>query len=265
LDAHRSYQRLRRGNQLQQARAALNRCSRRECPGAVVTDCATWLSELLPAIPSVVFDVTLDGAGAPAARVIVDGVSFDAWADGGALELDPGKHSVRFELAPFPPKEDVFVLSEGMKFRAIAAEFRSSPASDGVPSAPATVPSVGPRPAPPSLAPEPSVKGRPVPGAVYPLMGVGAAGLAVFIGAGVAGKAEQNRLDRECVPACEERALNKMLAFYTTADVALAVSVSALVGAGVVYATRPGSKPHVAVALTPLPAGAGATLSVTRF
>jgi hypothetical protein len=230
-----------------------------------VSDCAQWLSELLPAIPSVVFDVTLDGAAAQAARVIVDGASVDAWADGGALELDPGKHTVRFELPPFPPKEDVFVLSEGMKFRAIAAEFRTPPAASGARSAEKTVPSAGPRVVPASPSPEPSVKGRPVPGAVYPLMGVGAAGLAVFIGAGIAGKAEQNRLDRECVPACEERALNKMLAFYTTADVALAVSLSALVGAGVVYATRPSSKPHVAVALTPLPAGAGATLSLTRF
>jgi hypothetical protein len=266
LSAHRAAQRARRSNQLLEARSEMETCSRQECPGAVVTDCAAWLAEITPAIPSLIFDVNLDGQSAPLARVFVNDEPFDGWAQGSALEVNPGQHTLRVELDGYEPIRDSVVVSEGMKFRVVTAHFRDNAPSlsrvgasdERLVSLPGSEPSR-------SQSEGAGQSGRPVPPLAYVLSGVGFVGVAGFVALGAWGKAEQNRLDRECVPRCEERQLDAMLVRYTLADVSLTVGLGSFLGAGVVYGTRPRRPPRVAVGWSPAPAGAGVSVSVTGF
>jgi hypothetical protein len=263
LAAHREYQKHRRTGALLAAREKLYVCSNKTCPAAAAVDCAGWLIELEAAIPTLVFDIKKNGASAPEARVYVDEVPFTGWSAGAALQVDPGQHTVRFELPPFEPIRDSVLVGEGMRLRVVSADFRDKPVA--APTAPARPTSPGTSPARPEPAPVYSTS-RPVPGLVYPLLGLSAAGFAAFAGFGVAGRARQDKLDKECVPDCTDEDLRGMRSFYTAADVGLVIGGLAFAGAGVVYLTRPEKhEPSVAVAPSAFGSGFGASLVIRHF
>ena len=80
---------------------------------------------------------------------------------------------------------------------------------------------------------------RPVPVLTYPLLGAGIAGIAGFaIFAGI-GKSKQSSLENSCEPHCSPSDLSPMKTEYLVGDVALGVGAAALIGAAIVYLTRP--------------------------
>jgi hypothetical protein len=131
---------LRSDARLLAARERLVRCSRPECPVAVRSDCAQWMTEVEAAMPTVVLGVR-DGRGQDVigARVSVDGVAVAHALDGKALDVDPGVHTFRFESAG-AAAEQVVLVREGEKSRAITATLEVGPAAPASPAAGPSLP-----------------------------------------------------------------------------------------------------------------------------
>ncbi len=112
---------LRIDGQLGAARERLLRCSRSECPAAVRSDCAQWMTEVAAAMPTVVLAVRdARGQDVLSARVWVDGIPVAQGLDGKPLELDPGMHKFRFESGGIVV-DQVVLVREGEKSRDITA------------------------------------------------------------------------------------------------------------------------------------------------
>jgi hypothetical protein len=245
IEAHTRTQALASAGRLVEARAQANGCTNPVCPGLLVADCARWLGDLEQRIPSVVFQVRADGHPNVNARVFVDEKPVEDWTRGQALHLNPGQHTFRFELPPRPSVTERLVLAEGMRFRIVSAEF--------------------PAPTESTPASAPSPRQRPVPLVVYPLLGVGALGLASFAGFALSGRAERNRLERTCSPRCTDSDLSAVRTRFLVGDISLGVGLAALVGAGVVYLARPEEPARSSVGFAPLAGGGIATLTMQRF
>jgi hypothetical protein len=137
-------QTLRDDGHLVAARGHFESCARPACPAPVRKQCAFWAADVEVRIPTVVLHPTRDGSEAAGAQVLVDGKVVERAPPGQGLPLDPGKHSLRFELAGSPPVEEEVLLREGEKLRSISASFASA--------APPPVAGVAPlsEPAPPA-------------------------------------------------------------------------------------------------------------------
>jgi hypothetical protein len=118
ISANEKAQAFRKKQQLVEARAALSACAASTCPEQVSRYCQERLSEVIKNIPSVVI-VAKDGAGRDLTevKVTVDGVPYADRLDGGAMELDPGKHTFRFEAAGQEPVVQDFILQQGEQNR----------------------------------------------------------------------------------------------------------------------------------------------------
>jgi hypothetical protein len=224
LDAHRNAQELKQSAKLVEAQEHLSVCSSSSCPGAIISDCGNWIAELEQTTPSMVFEIRVDGKEALDATVLVDGQPVADRAH--ALKVNPGRHAVRVELPPFQPREEDVVLPEGQRMRLISIEFKNERRE---PAPVANVP----------LQPVARETIRPTPGLVYPLLGLGIAGAAGFGAFTFLGKSEQNQLEDECAPHCADADLKDMKRWYTFGDISAGVGVAALLGATIVYFTRP--------------------------
>lgn len=121
-------------------------CASASCPSVLVRDCTDQLAQVVAATPSIVV-VVRDAAGndITAARVTMDGTLVADGLNGRAIEFDPGKHTVRVEVAGAAPSEKEIVFHEGEKQRVVAfnvtprAAQAIAPAGSpaGVPDAPA--------------------------------------------------------------------------------------------------------------------------------
>ena len=231
------------------------RCTHQGCPALLVSDCANWLIELDQKIPSMVFEVRVDGQANSTAKVEVDGNPVGDWARGEALKLDPGEHEVRFSLDSYAPIIQSVLLGEGMRFRLVSANFQgTSPQGPTSPSSSASL--------------NTKVEGRQVravPPMVYPLLGVGVLGVAGFIGLTLSGSAEHDRLTNACAPYCTDSEINGMRTRYIAADISLGIGVTGLIGAGILYLTRPEHTEQPAIGIATIPNGAMATLRLKGF
>ncbi len=132
---------------LMAARERLLRCSRPGCPAAVRSDCAGWMTEVAAAMPTVVLAVRdARGQDVLSARASVDGVPIAQGLDGKPFEVDPGVHTFRFESAG-AAVEQVVLVREGEKSRAITATLEQGPV------APTAPPSAAPSPSPAAASP----------------------------------------------------------------------------------------------------------------
>lgn len=223
LDAHRNAQELKRSAKFLEAQEHLLVCSSGSCPGAIISDCGNWITELEQVTPSMVFQIRRDGKEALEATVLVDGKPIADRAQ--AVKVNPGRHTIHVELPPFPPRDEDVVLPEGQRMRLIEVEFKSQPAAAPVPVTLAT---------PPKKELE-----RPTPVLVYPLLAVGIAGLASFGTFSILGKSEQGKLEDRCAPRCDDDELSTMKRFYLIGDISAGVGAASLLGAAIVYLTRP--------------------------
>jgi hypothetical protein len=118
INANEKAQAFRKKQQFVEARAALSTCAASTCPEQVSTYCRQRLSEVMKNIPSVVI-VAKDGAGRDLTdvKVTIDGNPYADHLDGRAIELDPGKHTFRFEVAGQDPVVQDFLLEQGEQNR----------------------------------------------------------------------------------------------------------------------------------------------------
>lgn len=251
IGAHRACQEAQNEGHLVAARDKARICTHQDCPNLLVTDCARWAVELDERTPSIIFEARVDGELTTSVQIDVDGAPVEEWTRGEALRLDLGKHQVRFALPPYPPVVQTVLLGEGMRFRLVSAEFKSPQALEAATSTPTVA----------SESSVTSIRARPVPFLVYPLLGVGAAGLAGFFAFASVGKAEHENLSKTCAPYCTEDQINKMRVEYVMGDISLGVGAIALVSAGAAYLTRPTHVVSPTVGFTTLPHGAMATMT----
>jgi len=224
LEAHKNAQELKQASKLLETQAELLICSSGSCPGAIISDCGNWITELEQTTPSMVFEIRVDGKESLEAQLQVDGQPVADRSH--ALKVNPGRHKVRVEVPSFEPREQDVVLPEGQRLRLISFEFTSKQNE----------------PAPAPLAPQtlpPRETERPTPVLVYPLLGLGVVGLGGFAAFASLGKSEQNNLERTCSPRCQDSDLSTMKRWYLLGDVSAGVGAAALVGAAIVYLARP--------------------------
>ena len=227
VTAHTNAQEFKRSGKLIEAESELKICASAGCPGAIISDCGQWISDLEQTTPSLIFEVRVDG------KQITD---FDAQVDGvrvgdhtKAHRVNPGRHVVHVQVPNFEPKEETVALPEGQRMRLVAFSFDS--------------PTAEPAQAPVALAPPPApIMERPTPVLVYPLLGVGVAGLGSFGVFSILGKSKESELETDCAPACTDNDLKSMKTYYLVGDISAGVGAAALIGAGIVYLARP-SKP----------------------
>jgi hypothetical protein len=253
VDWHRQSQLAQNNVKLVEARDLAQQCTAPTCPGPIINDCARWMNDLDQKLPSVVFEVRVDGEPDTTATVTADDKPVEQWKRGEALRLDPGEHQFRFELGEYAPIVRKLLLSEGMRFRVVSVDFKSA-SLQATPTA---------TPPPPNEPPEPTAQRR-IPPMVYPLAGVGAAGVLSFSVFALLGKSQQNDLEK-CKPNCPSSDVSSMKTKYLVGDISLGIGLASLVAAGVFYFSMEGqSTPTATIGLTHLPGG-GAALATVRF
>ena len=213
--AYEQAQRLRNADRLLAARAQLSVCSDPECPSVLRGDCATWLGEVDRAIPKVIL-MAEDASGSELTdvRVELDGRLLSTRLDGKPLAVDPGTRRFRFVRADGAEVEELVELTPGEPARRVRARF------------------------PKRREVEPEGTSSGVPTATWLLAGVGVAALAGFGYFALDGRAKKNDLDG-CRPSCNPDDVDAARRSFVIGDVLLAVGVSALAGASIVYVTRP--------------------------
>jgi hypothetical protein len=136
-DAYQQAQKLREAHKLVTAREQMKVCARAECPGFIAKDCADWLKDVEPRIPSVVLTgKNAAGADVTDVKVSIDGAPLVSKLDGLAVDVDPGAHTFAFEAADGRAEQRVLV-PEGTKAQRVAVTF-------GAGGAPGTVAMVAP-------------------------------------------------------------------------------------------------------------------------
>jgi hypothetical protein len=114
----------RNSGRLISAREALKVCAREGCPRFIVTDCTTWLPQVIAALPTIVVaPLDRDGHDLPGSVVAIDGVVTDA-TSGLEVTLDPGEHVVAVRWHGARAEQRV-VLRTGEKARRV--ELRVDP------------------------------------------------------------------------------------------------------------------------------------------
>ena len=226
LEAYDGSQRSRRDGKLLEARAQLVRCAQEQCPSAVATQCTAWLREVDQSLPTVVFAVR-DAAGKDVseARVTSQGQLLAERLDGRAVALDPGRHTVRFELPDGRKLERTIVVRQGEKNRLIEIQ---------EPPPPAPVRTAKPSAREPVRASEPDS----IPTLAIVLGAVGVLALGSFAYFAYDAKTDVDDMDSRCAPDCKQSEVDTAERKALVADISLGVGVLALAGAGVVFFTR---------------------------
>ena len=205
-DAAEHAQPLRREGKLSLAKEQLARCARASCPAAVQSDCTRWLSEVISTMPSIVVRAQgPDGADAIAVTVIADGHTLATQLDGKPIFLDPGEHTLRYELAGAEPVETRVLLVQGERDRIVRVALTRSSAKGLAPAPNGT----------PRDAPHERTK---IPLASWILGGVSAAAIGTGVAFYAVGLDERSTLANTCAPShsCDDgriaSARNKLIA-----------------------------------------------------
>lgn len=212
-------QALRDDGKLFRAREAFAACIRPSCPKVIAKQCDAWLEDVTSRTPSLVVVVeSAEGRDLPEARIFVDDAPREDLAQGRAISLDPGPHTVRAEAGALRLEERV-VLRERERDRRVVLR--------------------PPRPVAVTAPPPKLVAERPVPVVTYALTGVSVVLGAVGAGFGVSAANTYADLERRCPNDCTDSDLLGLRAKTVTADLAFSLAIAAAVGAVVLYVTRP--------------------------
>src|SRR5262249_37325530 len=133
------------------------------------------------------------------------------------------------------PIEQRVVLSEGEKNRVVEIRFAPLGATCRAPKVETPPPPPLPPPPPPRRQ---ETRTRPIPPLVYVLGGASIVGLGVASGFYVSANSQKGTLD-QCRPACTTADVDTMRRTYLVGDVLLAVGVTALATAAILFFTRP--------------------------
>lgn len=215
-------QQLRDEGKYRRAREQLLICARDVCPAPIKRDCLEWLSQVESTAPTVVFgakDATKDLSDV---KVYVDGAAVTDRLDGKPVQMDLGKHTVKFEYQGQTKEEEV-IIGAGQKNRNVTVTFGAAAATG--PTGPA------------GSGSETSKEGSLVPALVVGGIGVLAIGsFAIF---GLGGKSDVSDLESTCKPHCAQSDVDKARTKLIIADISLGVGVVALGVATYLFLTRP--------------------------
>lgn len=240
VEAAEAGQRLRSHGELVSARDHLLVCASLDCPKIVSQDCTGWLGEVQRTLPSVVIKAR-DESGEPLrdVSVSVDGRVLPERAPTAAIDLDPGNHTFRCERAGFAEAETQAAVAAGERGREIVCQLV---ALTGSPTE-----SLGP-PAPPLALreiPVSSVSTRGgLPWVVWPLGGVGIAGIGGFVVLALSAKSDEDTLSHQCAPNCTASQVHPIGVKFAEADVSLAIGIAALGAATIIGLIHAGSSHH---------------------
>jgi hypothetical protein len=250
-------QELRSAEKMHDAGAQFTLCAAAICPGPIREDCARRLDEVVEATPTIVF-VVKDTAGndARGVRVTVDGQPVAVGA-AAAIEVDPGEHTFAFEQGDrFATEERRLVLVESVKGRRETVVLRETAAGlprseTAQPASAAPTPRSGepPRPGPPALA--------------WVAFGVGGAGLAVGVIAGLVAGEKHSTLSSECndgAGTCAQQYAGDLDGFHsarTWSTVGYVVGALGVAGGVTLWLTAPRARSATTASVWVGPAAAG--------
>ena len=250
VDAYHASQELRIDQKLRAAREKATVCSQEACPAAVRSGCTKWLTELASSQPSLAVTARgADGADVSDVVVEVDGERVTDSLTGRPIEVDPGKHMIRFSHRGLVTTQEV-VVTEGIKNRPIEVRFGDEAAA---PTARAAEPASGP-----PLAP-------------LVIGGVGLVSLGVFATLAAMGTSDIDDLRQDCAPACPTDDVDSAKQKILLGDVFLGVGAVA-VGVSAVwliahYTSRDATRASTGAirwSVAPLAGGGFASVSVAR-
>jgi hypothetical protein len=210
------------------AREEYSVCAHTVCSAPVRKDCSERLEQLLRETPSIVLGARLpNGADAIDATVHVDGRPASSEA-GGPISVDPGLHTVRFELPHYAPVEQRVMVRAGERNRLVIGVFEG-------------------RPPPPPVATSPRAdvrasRAQPSPW-TWVAGGVGVAALGSFTFFGISGLQTRSDLQGTCAPGCPDSDVSSVKTRFVAADISLGVAAVSLGIAVLLYVTRP-TAPH---------------------
>jgi hypothetical protein len=261
---------LRDRHDLKKARDRYQVCSLPACPSFVAM-CASLSREVSAAIPSLVLQAKDPlGSALVAVTVTLDGAPFATSLDGTAIEVNPGKHELRFEAVGYQPVTKDVVVVEGKKDQVDTTTLQAT-ARPSPPPAPSPPPITGPA-APPPREVEPPTAGAWSSRKSLALVagGVGVAGLVVGSFFGLEAGSSWSRAKSECQtnacgagsPAQNDRssALNQA----TVSTVLLVAGGLVAAGGAVLWLTAPTGQAAGATGLrvTPTLGTTGAGVSI---
>ena len=224
--AHSSGQVSRNEGKLRAARAKFLTCANERCPPLVRRDCTQWHQEISEAEPTIVFEVhDPHDVEVTDVKIGVDGEPLADRITGVAHELDPGEHTLRFELATGEVLEEKIVARAGEKNRRIVVR-----------APPAPSPQVVTAPPPP---PQPEQPSHGVPTLAYVFGGVAVVGLGVFTGFSLIGLSKESDLRSSCAPFCAQSEIDSARRDYLVGDIGLGVAVVAAAATVYVLLTTP--------------------------
>ena len=180
-----------KSQELRRAREQLVMCARDDCLPAVRKDCIEWLDQVNASFASIVVQATgPDGKDTFDVRLRVDGEVVAEHLDTHAIEIEPGTHKLRFEMAGQSPIDEDLIVRQGEKNHSVEVSFAPKPKTGGITTT-STTGGAQTRPARPNR--------------IVPIVLGGVAVLALA-GAGVFwGIAESSRSDlvnKQCAPNC---------------------------------------------------------------
>jgi hypothetical protein len=210
-------QQLRDEGKYRRAREQLLVCARDLCPAPIKRDCLEWLTQVESVAPTVVLSAKDGTRDLSDVKVSVDGVVLSERLDGKPIQLDLGKHTIKFEYAG-QTKEETVILNAGQKFRSVGVVF------------------AGAAPAPAAPPAEHGGRGSLVP--AFVVGGIGVVGLGGFAIFGLSGNSAVDDL-KKCKPNCAQSDVDKARTKLIIADISLGVGVVALGIATYMLVTRP--------------------------
>jgi hypothetical protein len=253
IDASDQGQRLQSSGKLLAARERFVACSSLACPGPVRQACAGWLNDVERAIPSLVLAAketvrTCDGTPAAArdladVDVSLDDRPFAHGLSGLAVDVDPGRHVLRFQAPGRPPHDEPLLVHEGEKSRAVVVTLEgqapacsrdlSSLREADTRSAAASFPSAGP----------------PVAAIAATATSAAAFGIMTYFGV----RANSYYHDHQgCAPHCGSDAKSTLEVLEDVTDVSLGVGVAAAALAAWLWLAPRGAPPVVPTSRGPL-------------
>jgi len=242
LAAYDKAQQLRKTGKLSQAREQLALCARETCPSAAKQDCAQWLAEVDASLASILIDARdASGNDVAAVEVSVDGKLLTSKLENRPLNVDPGTHNIRFEMADADPIEQEVTLRKGEKDHRIQVLFRR-PGEGARTVEPAGVIPKKKTALDENEKPNDAIKNSTVaagppddnsqragaPALAYVFGGLGLVGVGGFAFLAVTGKSTEQDLKTTCSPRCKEADATAVQQRYLAADIALGVGLVSL-------------------------------------
>jgi hypothetical protein len=217
-------QKLRDDGKLTTAREKFIACAAKTCPAVVAKSCSQWLTDVEQNTPSVTFRA-LDEQGKETfdVRVSFDGATVATSIEARALPVDPGEHTVRFQLADGRSLEDKVLLRQGEKNRMIELSFQAKQ--------PVTPPS-----GTLAVATPKAESGEPfrVPPLGWVGLGIGVVGGVVTAAFAISANSSESDLRSTCAPTCPSSEKSSIDTKIVLANIGLGVGV---VGLGVAVVT----------------------------